>query len=91
MGVEKFVPSLESLSTLGFEERNLGCAGNFAAMSRIPDTPGTLRGHFLDTPEPGARRAAKNTPRDTAGTLRARRGRETPVAGRGVGNSSVLQ
>ena len=27
---EKFVPSLESLSSLGFEERNLGCPGNFA-------------------------------------------------------------
>ena len=24
---EKFVPSLESLSSLGFEERNLGCSG----------------------------------------------------------------
>ena len=33
-GVEKFVPSLESLS-LGFEGRNLGCPGNFAGMSRI--------------------------------------------------------
>ena len=33
---EKFVPSLESLSSLGFEERNLGCPGNFAGMSRIP-------------------------------------------------------
>ena len=30
---EKFVPSLESLSCLGFEERNLGCPGNFAGMS----------------------------------------------------------
>ena len=34
MGVEKFVPSLESLSSLGFQERNLGCPGNFARMSR---------------------------------------------------------
>ena len=34
--VEKFVPSLESLSSLGFEERNLGCPGNFAGMSRTP-------------------------------------------------------
>ena len=33
---EKFVPSLESLSSLGFEERNLGCAGNSAGMSRTP-------------------------------------------------------
>ena len=33
---EKFVPSLESLSSLGFEERNLGCPGNFAGMSRTP-------------------------------------------------------
>ena len=32
---EKFVPSLESLSSLGFEERDLGCPGNFAGMSRI--------------------------------------------------------
>ena len=31
---EKFVPSLESLSSLGFEERNLGCFGNFAGMSQ---------------------------------------------------------
>ena len=36
VGVEKFVPSLESLSSLGFEERNLGCPGNFAGMSRTP-------------------------------------------------------
>ena len=33
---EKFAPSLESLSSLGFEERNLGCPGNFAGMSRTP-------------------------------------------------------
>ena len=59
------------------------------------DTPGTLSGHFLDTPEPGARRALwtlrRTLPRtapvfgdtlgDTPGTLRARRARETPVAG----------
>ena len=31
---ERFVPSLESLSALGFEERNLGCPGNFAGTSR---------------------------------------------------------
>ena len=30
---KKFVPSLESLSSLGFEEKNLGCPGNFAGMS----------------------------------------------------------
>ena len=29
-------PSLESLSSLGFKERNLGCPGNFARMSRTP-------------------------------------------------------
>ena len=33
---EKFVPALESLSSLGFEERNLGCPANFAGMSRTP-------------------------------------------------------
>ena len=33
---KKFVPSLESLSSLGFEERNLGCPRNFAGMSRTP-------------------------------------------------------
>ena len=30
----------------------------------VPDTPRTLSGHFLDTPEPGARRAPE-TPRGT--------------------------
>ena len=34
--VEKFMPSLESLSALGFQERNLGRPGNFAGMSRTP-------------------------------------------------------
>ena len=34
MVVEKFVPSLESLSSLGLEGRNLGRPGNFAGMSR---------------------------------------------------------
>ena len=33
---EKFAPSLKSLSSLGLEERNLGCPGNFAGMSRTP-------------------------------------------------------
>ena len=37
---ENFVPALESLSSLGFEERNLGHPGNFAGMSR---TPGGVR------------------------------------------------
>ena len=32
--VEKFVPSLEHLSSLGLGGRNLGCPGNFAGMSR---------------------------------------------------------
>ena len=36
VGAEKFVPSLECFSSLGFEERNLGCPGNFAGMSRTP-------------------------------------------------------
>ena len=34
------LPSLESLSSLGFEGRNLGCPGIFAGMSR---TPGGVR------------------------------------------------
>ena len=34
---EKFVLSHESLSSLGFEERNLGYPGNFAGMSQTPD------------------------------------------------------
>ena len=33
---ENFVPALETLSSLGFEERNPGCPGNFAGMSRTP-------------------------------------------------------
>ena len=33
---EKFEPSLESSSFLSFEERNVGCPGNFAGMSRTP-------------------------------------------------------
>ena len=37
---ENFVPALETLSSLGFEERNPGCPGNFAGMSR---TPGGVR------------------------------------------------
>ena len=33
---ENFVPALETLSSLGFEERNPGCPGIFAGMSRTP-------------------------------------------------------
>ena len=69
------------------------------------DTPGTLSGHFLGTPEPGARRApgtpCRTLPRtppifrdtlgDTPGTLRARRARETPVAGRRDRDSKNLK
>ena len=33
---ENFVPALQTLSSLGFEERNPGCPGNFAGMSRTP-------------------------------------------------------
>ena len=36
MVAKKFVPSLEGLSSLGFEDRNLGCPWNFAGMSRTP-------------------------------------------------------
>ena len=36
VGIKKFAPSLENLSSLAFEERNLGCPGNFAGMSRTP-------------------------------------------------------
>ena len=34
VGVEKFVPALESLSSLGFEGRNLGCSRNSAGTSQ---------------------------------------------------------
>ena len=67
----------------------------------VPDTLGTLSGHFLDTPEPRARRASETlcgklpeTPRLSGtltgtlpDTLRARRAGETPVAGRRGRNS----
>ena len=33
---EKFVPSLESLSSFGLDDRNLGRPGNSAGMSRTP-------------------------------------------------------
>ena len=36
MVVEKFVPSLESLCSLGLEGRSLGCPGKFAGTSRSP-------------------------------------------------------
>ena len=61
----------------------------------LPDTPGTLSGHFLDTPEPGARRrhSARHSRRhpDFRGHSRRHswrhfgpeRNRETPVAGLG--------
>ena len=48
---ENFVPALETLSSLGFEERNPGCPGNFAGMSRTPGAvqkvrAKKLRAHF---------------------------------------------
>ena len=77
-------------------ECSTGCPGPGLRVSkRCLDTPGTLSGH-LDTLGPGARRVS-GTPRRTLprkppifgdtlgenpGTLRARRARETPVAGR---------
>ena len=33
---EKSVPSLESSSSLGFEERNVGCPANFAGRCQTP-------------------------------------------------------
>ena len=62
----------------------------------VPDTLRTLSGHFLDTPE--TLRGPGDTPWDTPGntdplslrtlpeTLRARRARETPIAGQGGRN-----
>ena len=47
VGVENFVPSLESLSSLGFEERNLGYPGIFAGMSRTPGGVQKLRAKKL--------------------------------------------
>ena len=48
---ENFVPALETLSSLGFEERNPGCPGNFTGMSRTPGgvqkvCAKKLRAHF---------------------------------------------
>ena len=48
---ENFVPALETLSSLGFEERNPGCPGNFAGMSQTPGgvqkvCAKKLRAHF---------------------------------------------
>ena len=47
------------------------------------DTPGTLSGHFFGHSGGRGPKAPRDTPRDTPRTLRARRARETPVAGRG--------
>ena len=48
---KNFVPALETLSSLGVEERNPGCPGNFAGMSRTPGgvqkvCAKKLRAHF---------------------------------------------
>ena len=48
---KNFVPALETLSSLGFEEGNPGCPGNFAGMSRTPGgvqkvCAKKLRAHF---------------------------------------------
>ena len=48
----------------------------------VPDTPGILLGHFLDTPEPGPE--ARGT---LPGHFGPERPQETPVAGRGFRNS----
>ena len=58
----------------------------------VLDTPGTLSGHFVDSSEPGARRAPghpEGHPEGHSGTLRARWARETPVAGRGSCNPNL--
>ena len=52
---KNFVPALETLSSLGFEERNPGYPGNFAGMSRTPGSvqkvcAKELRVHFYDSP-----------------------------------------
>ena len=85
-----------------FESRAPECPKSVPRVSpeclgHLFDTPGTLSGHFLDIPEPGARRTPATlretlpeTPRFSGTlsgtlpeTLQARRARETPVAGRG--------
>ena len=90
-----------ALVALRSESRSCKCPKSVPRVSPecqkgVPDTPGTLSGHFLDTPEAGARRAPgtpcrtlSRTPPifgdtlgDTPGTVRARRARETPAAGR---------
>ena len=64
-----------------------------SVLGHLFDTLGTLSGHFLDTPEPGAPETLRGTLPETPrflgtlsgtlpGTLRARRARETHVAGR---------
>ena len=47
---EEFVLSLESLSSLGFEEKNLGCPGNFARCSK--SLCKKVRAHFSLPPPP---------------------------------------
>ena len=88
------VPGVSLGVSLGpFGPRAPECPKSVPGVSRecsrsVRDTFLTLSGHFLDTPEPGAQRAPE-TPRDTPGTLRARRARETPVAGRGGCNALI--
>ena len=45
---EKLVPSLKSLSSFGFEERNLGCPRNLAGMSQVFEklVQKKVRAHF---------------------------------------------
>ena len=46
------------------------CPESVPGASRsVPDSPGTLSGHFLDTPEPRARRAPKTSHRTLRRTL----------------------
>ena len=47
VGVEKLVPSLESLFSFGFERGNLGCPGNFAGTSRTPGNVQKLQRKFV--------------------------------------------
>ena len=72
-----------------FGPRAPECPKSVPRVSRgVKKVSWTLRGHSRDTfwtlrsPAPEGRR---DTPRDNPGTLRARRARETPVAGRGGG------
>ena len=52
---ENFVPALETLSSLGFEERNPGCPGNFAGMSRTPGGVQKVRAKKVRAQVDGAR------------------------------------